>query len=74
MAMVHHDVATYRDRWRMREAKDSVRPATKAQIVEFAQRARDAETKEQILTAFAEVILRNARQHWVEEFWPIIRR
>ena len=51
-----------------------MRPATKAEIVEFAQRARDAETKEQILTAFAEVILRNARQHWVEEFWLIIRR
>jgi N-acetylglutamate synthase-like GNAT family acetyltransferase len=58
----------------MRETKDSVRPATKADIAEFAQRARDAETKEQILTAFAEVILRNARQHWVDEFWDIIRR
>jgi len=58
----------------MREAKNAVRPATKAEIVEFAQRARDAETKEQILTAFAEVILRNTRQHWVDEFWDIIRR
>jgi len=58
----------------MREAKDAVRPASKAQIVEFAQRARDAETKEQILTAFAEVILRNTRQHWVDEFWNIINK
>src|ERR1700760_3787279 len=56
----------------MREAKNIVRSATKAEIEEFAERARAAETKEQVLTAFAEVMLRHARRHWVDEFWDIV--
>jgi hypothetical protein len=56
----------------MQEAKNPVRSATKRDIEEFARRARDAETKEQVLTAFADLMLRNVRRHWVDEFWHIV--
>lgn len=56
----------------MREAKNLVQVGAKKDIEEFARRARDAETKEQVLKIFAEVMLRHARRHWVDDYWAII--
>ena len=56
----------------MRDVKNPVHVGSKTDIEEFARRARDAETKEQVLAIFAAVMLRHARRHWVDEYWDII--
>jgi hypothetical protein len=55
----------------MRKANNPVRIGNKADIEEFARRARNADTKEQVVGLFAEIILRHARRHWIDEFWDI---